>query len=268
MRQSDKWTLTAKGKLAGGRIKTSIKLGNYIEWPESFDITQLPAHQSPDILVELISSTKMGKELGLAANKLNYIFSELGWVNRRLKGWVVTDQGLKQGAIQSEDTRSGVPYVKWPDTLTQSKLLLSSINNNSKNVPLFSPADDTKNTSTAVKFTKKMDPQHRTTDGHYVGSKAEMLIDNWLYMAQIVHAYERKLPIEENVFCDFYIPIGKVYIEYWGYDSDPKYLAHKDKKIAIYEKYGFKLIQLDDADMQNLDHVLPRLLLKFGVQAY
>ena len=269
MRQSDKWTLTAKGKLAGGRIKTSIKLGNYIEWPESFDVTQLPAHQSPDILVELISSTKIGKELGLAANKLNYIFSELGWVNRRLKGWVVTKQGLKQGAIPSEDTRSGVPYVKWPETIIQSGLLLSAINdNNAKNTPLFSPADDTKNTSTAMKFTTKTDTQHRTTDGHYVRSKAEILIDNWLYMAQIVHAYERKLPIEENVFCDFYIPAGKVYIEYWGYDSDPKYLARKDKKLAIYEKYGFKLIQLDDADVQNLDHTLPRLLLKFGVQTY
>tara|TARA_R110000787_G_scaffold55239_2_gene127641 strand:- start:5078 stop:5230 length:153 start_codon:yes stop_codon:yes gene_type:complete len=33
-----------------------------------------------------------------------------------------------------------------------------------------------------------------------------MLIDNWLYMAETVHAYERKLPIEEDVYCDFYIP--------------------------------------------------------------
>jgi hypothetical protein len=269
VRQSDKWALTAKGKLAGGRIKASIKLGNYIEWPGNFDVTQLPAHQSPDILVELITSTKMGKELGLTANKLNYIFSELGWVNKSLKGWVVTEQGLKQGAIQSEDTRSGVPYVKWPETITKSRLLLGSINDaDGTNIPPFFLADSTKNTSTAIMFTKKMDTQHRATDGHYVHSKAEMLIDNWLYMAQIVHAYERKLPIEENIFCDFYIPTGKVYIEYWGYSSDLKYLARKDKKLAVYEKYGLKLIQLDDADVQNLDHILPRLLLKFGVQAY
>ena len=94
------------------------------------------------------------------------------------------------------------------------------------------------------------------------------MIDNWLYMAEIVHAYERKLPIEENVFCDFYIPSGKVYIEYWGYDDDPKYLARKAKKLAVYEKYGFKLIELDDTDVQKLDDILPRLLLKYGVQAY
>jgi hypothetical protein len=95
-----------------------------------------------------------------------------------------------------------------------------------------------------------------------------MLIDNWLYLAEIVHAYERKLPIEEDVYCDFYIPTGKVYIEYWRYDNDPKYLARKQKKLAIYQKYGFKLIELDDTAVQNLDDILPRLLLKFGVQAY
>ena len=80
MRESDKWALTAKGKLAGGRIKTSVKLGDYIEWPENFDLTQLPAHQSPDIPVELVSSTKIAKEFAISANKLNYLLSELGWV--------------------------------------------------------------------------------------------------------------------------------------------------------------------------------------------
>lgn len=114
----------------------------------------------------------------------------------------------------------------------------------------------------------KLVANHRAIDGHLVHSKAEMLIDNWLYIAEIVHAYERKLPIEENVYCDFYIPTGKVYIEYWEYDNDPKYLARKEKKCAVYEKYGFKLIQLNDADIHNLDDVLPRLLLKFGIQAY
>lgn len=257
VREVEKWVLTAKGKLAGGRIKTSVKLGDYIEWPESFDLAQLPAHQSPDAPIELVSSTKIGKEFGISANKLNYLLSELGWVNKSLKGWVATDQGLKQGAVQSEDTRSGVPYVRWPDTITQSRSLLSSINDIKGSNTL---ADNSRATTAEAK--------HRATDGHLVRSTAEMLIDNWLYMAEIVHAYERQLPIEENVFCDFYIPTGKVYIEYWGTSNDPKFLARKEKKLAIYKKYGFRLIQLDAADVQNLDDILPRLLLKFGVQAY
>lgn len=261
MRQSEKWTLTAKGKLAGGRIKSSIKLGDYIEWPENFDLTQLPVHQSPDIPIELISSTKIGKEFGISANKLNYLFSELGWVNKSLKGWVATDQGIKQGAVQSEDTRSGAPYVRWPETIAQSSLLLSSISD-------ISGSDSSSKFDCSANAPMKRQATHRATDGHFVSSKAEMLIDNWLYMAEIVHAYERRLPIEDNVYCDFYIPTGKVYIEYWGHDNDPKSLARKEKKLAIYEKHGFKLIELDDTDVQNLDDILPRLLLKFGVQAY
>jgi hypothetical protein len=263
LRESEKWVLTAKGKLAGGRIKTSAKLGDYIEWPDNFDLALLPTHQSPDVPVELVSSTKIGNEFGISANKLNYLFSELGWVNKSLKGWVATDQGLKQGAVQSEDSRSGVPYVRWPETITTCKVLLSSVNDlMGSNTQL--PTDSSNTTDVKI----KLDAKFKATDGHVVQSKAEVMIDNWLYMAEIVHAYERKLPIEENVFCDFYIPTGKVYIEYWGYDDDPKYLARKAKKLAVYEKYGFKLIELDDTDVQKLDDILPRLLLKYGVQAY
>lgn len=259
----DKWTLTAKGKLAGGRIKNSLKLGDYIEWPESFDLAQLPTHQSPDEPIELISANKLGNQFGISANKLNYLLSELGWVNKSLKGWVATDQGLKQGAMQSEDSRSGVPYVRWPETITQSSSLLSSINDiTGSNSPTSS------DNIASLEIGNSLEAKYRATDGHYVNSKAKLLIDNWLYMAEIVHSYKRKLPIEDKVYCDFYLPTGKVYIECWSDNNDPKYVARKEKKIAIYKKFGFKLIVLNDADVQNLDDVLPRLLLKVGVQAY
>jgi hypothetical protein len=114
-------------------------------------------------------------------------------------------------------------------------------------------------------FRKKFPAKHRTTDGHLVRSKAEVLIDNWLYMTGIVHAYERRLPIEEEVYCDFYVPAGKVYIEYWGLENDPKYLARKQAKQDLYRKYQLNLIELNDEHMRNVDDELPKLLLKFGV---
>jgi hypothetical protein len=84
-----------------------------------------------------------------------------------------------------------------------------------------------------------------------------------------VLAYERKLPIEEDVYSDFYIPTGKVYIEYWGYENNEKYLVRKKvKQDLLSNKYDFNLIELEDKDVLNLDDVLPRLLLKHGVQAY
>ena len=84
----------------------------------------------------------------------------------------------------------------------------------------------------------------------------------------LAHAYERRLPIEEEVYCDFYLPVGKVYIEYWGFENDPKYIERKKIKQEIYKKYEFNLIELNDPDIQNLDDVLPKKLLQFGIQSY
>lgn len=101
-----------------------------------------------------------------------------------------------------------------------------------------------------------------------VRSKAEILIDNWLYASGIVHAYEKKLPIEEEVYCDFYIPIKNIYIEYWGFENNPKYTKRKAIKKNIYKKYDFNLIELTDDDICNLDDVLPRILLEYGIKTY
>ncbi|HYE76754.1 MAG TPA: glycerol kinase, partial [bacterium] len=97
----------------------------------------------------------------------------------------------------------------------------------------------------------------RTDDGHLVRSRAELLIDNWLYQKGIVHAYERRVPVDEEMYCDFFIPIGaKVYIECWGL-NDAKYAARKEKKKRLYKKYEKKLIEIDEKDIVRLDDILP-----------
>jgi hypothetical protein len=255
-KESEKWVLTEAGERLGG-IHLAGKYGQYVAWPEdvNFDHHGLP-------IEKLITATALGKHFDLSANKMNYILSELGWIKKGLKGWLVTDQGVKLGASQGEDVRSGIPYARWPESILDLKALVDSIDN-------IKGIDKPKTDSDKIdSFRHKFEATHRATDGHFVRSKAEMLIDNWLYMAEIVHAYERKLPIEEEMYCDFYIPTGKVYIEFWGYDNDEKYLARKQEKQALYKKYSFNLIELTDEEVLNLDDILPRLLLKFGVQSY
>ena len=44
------------------------------------------------------------------------------------------------------------------------------------------------------------------------------------------------------------------------------YATFQRAKQAIYEKYGFHLVELADADVQSLDDTLPRKLLAFGVE--
>ncbi len=257
-KENDQWLLTNAGDRLGG-VHLTGKYGQYVAWPEdvNFEISSnLPVSEN------LITATAIGKHFDLSPNKMNYILSELGWIKKGLKGWLVTEQGSKLGTLQGEDTRSGIPYARWPESILKTKALLDSLDN------LKGIEKPKTETDKLDSFRQKFEATHRATDGHFVRSKAEMLIDNWLYMAEIVHAYERKLPIEESMYCDFYIPTGKVYIEFWGYDNDEKYLARKREKQAIYQKYNFNLIELTDAEVLNLDDILPRMLLKYGVQAY
>lgn len=114
-------------------------------------------------------------------------------------------------------------------------------------------------------FRKKYPRDYRTQDGHYVRTKSETILDDWLYHHLIVHAYERKVPIVEDMYSDFYIPQGLCYIEYWGLE-DEEYLERKDKKKALYSKYGLNLVELAGKDIENVDDILPKKLIKFGVK--
>jgi len=250
------WCLTNLGAKIGGEYKESKQYGRYIVWPASMASAPTIEKQAETRL----TARGLGMKFDLSSTKMNSILSELGWIKKDIKGWRVTEQGLKQGGIQDEDHKSGIPFARWPETIISNRALLSSVEE-MKGESKVSPKKK-------IEFREKFKAEHRATDGHFVRSKAEMLIDNWLYMAEIIHAYERKLPIEEDVYCDFYIPTGKVYIEYWGYENDSKYLKRKKDKIDIYQKYGFNLIELNDQDVLNLDDILPRLLLKFGIQSY
>jgi len=111
-------------------------------------------------------------------------------------------------------------------------------------------------------FQKKFPTKYRTDDGHIVRSKAEKIIDNWLYRNEIAHSYERNVPIKEELLCDFFVPKGKVWIEYWGLE-DKEYLKRKELKKELYKKYDKKLIEPTDRDIVNLDDILPLKLLPY-----
>lgn len=261
--------LTELGFAAGGEYQESDKFGKYIIWPEDIDLrpkenaTSAPSTDN-GAPKAVLSSSKIGEQFDLSAQIVNNVLSELGWIKKGIKGWCITEQGRKQHGAELTHNTSGVPYVKWPESILESKALTETIaqfkGTEEKSAPAVPQGQ--------VDFRDKFEAKLRTTDGHFVRSKAEMLIDNWLYMAEIVHAYERKLPIEEDVYSDFYVPTGKVYIEYWGFEEDEKYLKRKEQKIEIYKKYGFNLIEIGDKEVQNLDDHLPRMLLKFGVTSY
>jgi hypothetical protein len=212
-------------------------------------------------VVALLSATAIGEKIDLSVRKVNLILSELGWITREKKGWVPTSQGIALGAVQKIYSQTGIPFVYWPKSIIENKVFLSTIAdfNGEQTLSTSTNQDD------IADFRNKFPPKHRATDGHWVRSKAELLIDNWLYVSGIAHAYERRLPIEEEAYCDFYIPEGKVYLEYWGLERDPKYEARMKVKIELYEKYGLNLLELTDDHIRNLDDYLPTKLLEFNL---
>ena len=110
---------------------------------------------------------------------------------------------------------------------------------------------------------KKWPAKYRCKDGHYVRSRAELLIDNWLLNEKIVHIYEKQVLFNngEKRICDFYLPEYKVYIEFWGM-NDNYYLERKQEKTNLYKKEKLELISLEDKDLENIDDILEQLILQ------
>ncbi len=260
-RQGDNWELTTMGKMRGGSYENHEKYGRYIVWPRTIKADLDDTQNKP--AGGLVTATYIGEKLDIPANRINSIFSEIGWIKKaEIKGWLVTDLGKRLGGVESRYKATGISFVRWPENIITNKLLITNVKE-SKGELIDTTQHETKE-STSLEFREKFKPEHRAQDGHYVRSKSELIIDNWLYVSKIVHAYERKLPIEEEVYCDFYIPTGKVYIEYWGLDEE-KYLVKKTWKLDIYKKNGFHLIELFEKDISNLDDKLPAKLLEFNI---
>lgn len=114
-----------------------------------------------------------------------------------------------------------------------------------------------------VDFRLKWPAEFRCEDGHYVRSKNEALIDNWLYSHGICHAYEKSVYSHGSdiVYCsDFFVPSRNLYIEIWGL-ADESYEKRKADKKAFYNSAGLELLSIEGGQVKCLDDVLSRVLL-------
>lgn len=107
----------------------------------------------------------------------------------------------------------------------------------------------------SVDFRLKYPAQYRTDDGHFVRSRGEVMIDNWLYSNKILHVYERRIP-DSKFICDFYIPNVDLFIEYWGLTNNKEYEKHRIDKIKHYNSKKLKILSIFDKDLNDLDSFL------------
>jgi hypothetical protein len=243
------------GHTAGGDTKHNPKFGEYIVWPENLEYNKQVDSSST------VNASKIGEHFGISNRKVNLYLSELGWIEKDKGGWVSTNSGVRNGAKQME-ARNGKPYIIWDESILKNKHLIREIKESSGDASI--QAED-QTIEITDDFRVKFPANLRTPDGHYVRSRAELLIDDFLYKNGIVHAYERKLNIDEDMYCDFYIPSEKLYIEYWGLEENEKYAERKKIKQNLYAKYNYKLIELNDEDILNLDERLAAKLRKHNI---
>lgn len=111
----------------------------------------------------------------------------------------------------------------------------------------------------------------RCIDGHWVKSKTEREIDNYLFSHNIKHIYEKPIPIGEDkdniIHPDFCLPnyLGEgkdVYIEHWGY-TDNEYLKQQAFKLNQYRKLHLTVIcTYEQEDTEDIETTLNQKLNK------
>ncbi len=230
--------------------------------------------------IKRLTATEIAEHFHVTAKLVNRVLVELGYMRPAANGgYILEKDNFGEQCLTKNNSK---PYIRWNELILKntifkrtldemSKVSEESVSEKVEQVvqPVIQEEPKVEEVKEKVPF--KFDrgtfkAEFRTADGHYVRSKAEAIIDNYLYANGIVHAYERRLPIEEEVYTDFFIPVHNIYIEYWGYENDPKYLNRKAKKQQIYKEHGLKLIELNEDDVKNIDDILPLKLLKYGVQ--
>ncbi|WP_083232460.1 hypothetical protein [Endozoicomonas atrinae] len=265
-RINDGWVLTSKGLEEGGEYTTHVKYGTYIVWPEVVTIGKETASISVNTEGNL-TATGLAQHSGVSARQINLMLAELGWIKHDESGWKVTSAGIRSGGEQRCSSVNGRSWVCWPASVLDQPVVRFSLKEIKADlthaIGLDLEADDPINHYRA-EFPAKL----RCADSHLVRSKTELLVDNWLYLAGVNHAYERRLPIDENIYGEFYLPAGNVYLEYLGHSGDNRYHQSKLEKLDVYRKYELDVITLDDDQVRQLDVYLPKQLLKYGIRIY
>lgn len=104
-----------------------------------------------------------------------------------------------------------------------------------------------------------LDERHRTwraADGDLLRSSDEVRIDDWFHRNGIEHEVERRVPADRLRYCDWYLPRGEIYVEYWGLTHEEWYREARRVREELYRRFNLTLVSIEPEDMRNLDEVL------------
>lgn len=261
-RAGDAWALTPKGEFEGGSYQKSRRFGAYIVWPEHLD-------QHP-LLVAIESNQRVTAGAmnryypRLHARQINRALAEIGLQHHTILGWELTSLGRKLGGQQEESRSSGAFFVTWPHEIIDNPVIYREMTRLCDQVPGEEPdgVPEPDLFGDTIADTLACDG----IDGHELQTPLQTRVCNWLYLAQLAHACQRALPTEEQVIADFYVPAGNIYIDCWDDELPPGELSVRLHRREVYAALELRHLEVNPADIDNLDEVLGRGLLDFGVR--
>ena len=261
-RSGDSWVLLPKGEFEGGTYQNSRRFGRYIVWPQTLDHHPLLAAIESNQRITAASMRRYYPRLH--ARQINRALAEMGFQHHSILGWELTDLGRSMGGQQEESESSGAFYVTWPHEIIDHPVVHRELTRQSDQIPTTEPGDPSAEPDLFANAEKNLSCEG--IDGHVLKTPLQMRVCNWLYLAQLAHAYRRALPIEELLHADFYLPAGNVYIDCWEEDGSASDLRERLNKREVYRELGLHALEVNSPDADNLDEVLGRGLLALGIR--
>jgi len=261
-RSEETWVLLPKGEFEGGSYQNSRRFGRYIVWPQTLDRHPLLAAIESNKRITAASMRRYYSRLH--ARQINRALAEIGLQHHSILGWELTDLGRSMGGQQEESEASGAFYVTWPHEVIDHPVVHRELTRQSDQIPTLEPGDSSAEPDLFTNAETKLNCDG--IDGHLLRTPLQRRVCNWLYLAQLVHAYRRALPTEELIYADFYLPAGSVYIDCWEEETSASDLRERLNKREVYRDLGLCSLEVNASDVDSLDEVLGRGLLALGIR--
>ena len=261
-RMGESWALTPKGEYEGGSYHSSSRYGSYIVWPEQLEMH--PLLQAIESNLRITAASMCRYYPRLHARQINRALAELGLQQHSILGWELTRLGRSLGGLQEESGSSGAFYVTWPHEIIDNPVINRELSLQSDQNPPLVAGESTEPDLFAA--SNVIVDSCRGIDGHSLRSPLQTSVCNWLYLAQLAHAFRRALPTEELVYADFYVPVGNIYIDCWEADIPAGELSGRFRRREVYKELDLRHLEINAGDSDKLDEVLGRGLLSFGIR--